>query len=285
MDDGLYVVSGVPSSLGDAPPSRRLALLVEYEGTEYAGFQLQEGHPTIQGELEQALERLTGRPARVRGASRTDAGAHALGQMVDFLTDSPLPLATFPKGLNFYLPADIRIQAACEMAPEFHSRRSASGRSYRYLMLNRAWPSPVLRRTHHWVREPLDAARMDRAAQCLVGRHDFRPLAPGLPAWRSAVREVVRWSVRREGGAIVVESEGNGFLPHQIRRANGLLIEVGKGRLPEGILRDVMAGTAPGSLKWPSAPACGLCLVAVRYPNFGLQVRVRTDETDQHIFS
>jgi tRNA pseudouridine38-40 synthase len=282
-DDGLDAGQHGLGGVAGAPPSRRLALLVEYEGTRFMGFQLQTGQPTIQGELEQALERLTGRRVRVRGASRTDSGAHALGQMVDFLTDSPLPLATFPKGLNFYLPADIRVETAYEVAPEFHSRRSASGRNYRYQILNRRWPSPLLRRTHHWVREPLDEARMHRAAQWLVGRHDFRPLAPGLPAQRSAVREVRRWSVQRQGDAISVECEANGFLPHQIRRANGLLIEVGKGRRPEGILGDVLAGAAPRSLQWPSAPACGLCLMAVDYPNFGAQVRTSTDETHQHL--
>jgi tRNA pseudouridine38-40 synthase len=253
---------------------------VEYEGGQYAGFQAQAGQPTVQGALEQALERLTGGKVRVRGASRTDAGAHALGQMVDFLTDSSLELATFPRGLNFYLPADIRVQAVYEVAPEFHSRRSAAGRSYRYLILNRPWPSPLLRRTHHWVRDALDAASMHRAAQGLVGRHDFRPLAPGLPAQRSAVREVQEWSVRREGDAVVVDCEANGFLPHQIRRANGLLVEVGKGRLPEGIVPEVLAGRAPQGLQWPSLPACGLCLMAVSYPNFGSQVRTRTDEAD-----
>jgi tRNA pseudouridine38-40 synthase len=186
--------------------------------------------------------------------------------------------------LNFYLPADIKVQAAYEMVPEFHSRRSASGRTYRYQILNRAWPSPLLRRTYHWVREPLDAALMARAAQWLVGTHDFRPLAAGFPAQRNAVREVRRWSVWREGEAVLVECQANGFLPHQIRRANGLLIEVGKGRLPEGIIQEVLGGRAPRKFQWPSAPACGLCLMAVSYPNFGFQVRTRTDEADQHLF-
>jgi tRNA pseudouridine38-40 synthase len=284
MRDGSDVGAPQPQTAGDQTAARRLALLVEYEGTRYMGFQLQAGQPTIQGELEQGLERLTGRRVRVRGASRTDAGAHARGQVVDFLTDSPLPLATFPRGLNFYLPADIKVQAAYEVVPEFHSRRSASGRTYRYQILNRPWPSPLLRRTHHWVREPLDAALMARAAQWLVGTHDFRPLAAGFPAKRSAVREVRSWSVWREGESVLVECQANGFLPHQIRRANGLLIEVGKGRLPEGIIQEVLGGTAPRKFQWPSAPACGLCLMAVSYPNFGSQVRTRTDEADQHLF-
>jgi len=270
--------------VGDQAANRRMALLVEYEGTRFMGFQLQVGQPTIQGGLEQALERLIGRPVRVRGASRTDAGAHALGQVVDFLTDSPLPVATFPRGLNFYLPADIRVQAAYEMVPEFHSRRSAAGRTYRYQILNRPWPSPLLRQSHYWVRESLDVGPMDRAAQFLVGTHDFRPLATGFPAQRSAVREVRRWSVWREGEAVLAECQANGFLPHQIRRAMGLLIEVGKGKLPEGIVQEVLGGAAPRRFQWPSAPACGLCLMAVSYPNFVSQVRTRTDEADQHLF-
>lgn len=291
LQDGLDV--GDPGSLcgrtrarasgGGGASVRRLALLVEYEGTRYAGFQAQAGQPTIQGELEQSLARLTGQRVRVRGASRTDAGAHAVGQMVDFLTDSHLPLSAFPRGLNFYLPADIKVQAAHEMAEEFHSRRAASGRTYRYLILNRPGPSPLLRRTHHWVKEPLDTGPMRRAAQWLVGAHDFRPLAAGLPTERSAVRDVRRWSVWRLDEVVVVECEANGFLPHQIRRANGLLIEVGKGRWPEAIVREVLAGATPRGFQWPSAPACGLCLMAVSYPKFGSQVRTSTHEADEHL--
>jgi tRNA pseudouridine38-40 synthase len=284
MQDGSDAGSPLSQAAGEGPPARRLALLVEYEGTWYMGFQLQSGQPTIQGELERGLERLTGQPVRVRGASRTDAGAHAQGQVVDFLTSSLLPLDTFPRGLNFYLPADIKVHAAYEVVPEFHSRRDASGRTYRYQILNRPWPSPLRRRTHHWVRERLDVEAMDRAARWLVGTQDFRPLALSFPTHRSAIRTVRRWSVWREGDTVLVECEANGFLPHQIRRASGLLIEVGRGKQPEDIVRGVMAGTAPEEFQWPSAPACGLCLTAVSYPKFGSQVRARTDETDQHLF-
>jgi tRNA pseudouridine38-40 synthase len=275
---------GPPPDTMAGTPARRLALRMEYEGTRYVGFQAQWGKPTIQGELERCLAQLTGEQLRVRGASRTDAGAHAQGQVVDFLTASLLPLPAFVGGLNFYLPADIKVQAAYEMELPFHSRRDASGRTYRYQILNRPAPSPLLRRTCHWVREPLDAAAMARAAQCLAGRHDFRVLAPGFRQDRSAVREVLRWLVWREDEAVQVECEANGFLPHQIRRANGLLIEVGKGRRPENIVEEVLEGRVPPGFQWPSAPACGLCLMAVAYPNFGAQVKASTDEADQHLF-
>ena len=251
-----------------APPARRLALVVEYDGTGYAGFQLQAGQPTIQGELEQALARFTGVGVRVRAASRTDSGAHARGQVVDFLTYSAHPVAYFPRALNFYLPPEIQVQAAYEMAPEFHSRRSASSRTYRYYILNRCWPSPVRRHTHYWVKSWLDVARMAAAAQSLVGSHDFRPLAGAYPDGRSTVRSVSRWEVWREQDTVIIECEANGFLRHQIRRTNALLIEIGNGKWPLEMLYDALNGKLKDAIKWPTIPARGLILMKVTYPNF-----------------
>ncbi|MBM3942838.1 MAG: tRNA pseudouridine(38-40) synthase TruA [SAR202 cluster bacterium] len=263
-----------------APGARRVALIVEYDGTNYMGFQRQAAQPTVQAELENSIWRLTGEDIRVRGASRTDSGAHATGQVVDFLTATPLPLDRIIGGLNFHLPADIKVQSIYQVAEEFHSRRNASSRTYVYRILNRPWPSPLLQRTHHRVRDSLDEECMRRAAAALVGVKDYRPFAVGIPPGRSTVRQVARWEVSRVGEAITIESEANGFLPHQIRRATGLLIEVGKGKLPESIIEEVLAGRAPPELQWPSTPACGLCLVKVKYPNFRSQVRATTHEAD-----
>ncbi len=244
---------------------RRLSLIVEYDGTNYNGFQLQRGQSTIQGELEKALAKFTGEHIRIRGASRTDSGAHAKGQVVDFLSASAHPVDQFPKALNYYLPKDIVVQAAQQVSLEFNSRRDATSRVYRYNILNRPWPSPLRRYTHFTFRGELQVARMESAAQGLVGIHDFRALAAGHPPDRSAVRQVYRWDVWREGDTIIIECEGNGFLRHQIRKANALLIEAGKGS-PESIVSDVLLGKLETAIPAGVLPAHGLCLMKVKYP-------------------
>lgn len=253
--------------------ARRLALLVEYEGTNYAGFQLQVDEPTIQGELERALLAFLGEHIRLRGASRTDSGAHALGQVVDFTTYRRYSAETFVGALNYYLPEDIRVARARDVESTFNSRRDAVSRVYRYRISNRPIPSPLIRRHCHWIKEPLQVERMAQAARRLVGTHDFRPLAPGHPADRSAVRTVYRWEVSRARDwedTITVTCEANGFMLHQIRRANGVLVEVGKGRWPVDAVSQILGETTGDSQgipieRIPSLPARGLCLVEVKY--------------------
>lgn len=258
--------------LGEPEP-RRLALLVEYDGGRYAGFQLQSGQPTVQGELECGLERFTSERTRVRGASRTDSGAHARGQVVDFLTHSHHRVERFPAALNYYLPPDIKVQTAFRVDPEFNSRWDAISRTYRYSILNRPWPSPLRRHTHLWVKESLNVAGMAAAAQNLVGTHDFRPLALGYPEEKSATRTVLRWNVWREEDTVVIECEANGFLRHQIRRANALLIGVGKGKYPEAVTSEVLEGERSELGARLSVPAYGLCLMKVTYPDRFLNVQ------------
>ncbi len=247
------------------PGVRRLALRVEYQGTSYNGFQLQLNQPTIQGALEEALKRFTGESIRIRGASRTDSGAHALGQGVDFLTCSKHPAEKFLAALNFFLAEDIRVLWATQVREGFHSRHSALSRVYQYRILARKEPSALLRHTHLWERTPLDTARMVEAAQFLTGTHDFRVIAPSHPKDRSAVRTVSRWEVRREADTIIIECEANGFLKHQIRKANGILLEIGKGKRQVEFTREALEGTADVS-DIPVLPARGLCLVEVKYP-------------------
>lgn len=242
----------------------RAALLVEYQGTKYAGFQLQVGHPTIQGELEKALAKFTGQETRIRGASRTDSGAHAKGQVVDFLTGTQHPLERFAPALNYHLPEDINVLEAWRVDQDFDSRRNALSRTYQYSILNRPAPSPLRRSTHYWIRECLDTGKMAEAAQLLVGVHDFRALASGHPKDRSAVREVVRWEVTRTEDNIVIECEANGFLKQQIRKANGILTEIGRGKYPVERVTQALAGAVAGT---PLLPAHGLCLISVKYPS------------------
>ena len=253
-------------------------MIVEYDGTQYLGFQIQVEQPTIQGAIEQALTAFTREQIRIRGASRTDSGAHAMGQVVDFLTQTSYSVGKFPWALNYYLPPDIKVQAAFEVNPDFHSRKNAVSRIYRYSILNRTWQSPLGRDTQHWVREQLNMDTMSQAAQHLVGILDFRPLALGHPIEKSAVRQVMRWDVRREQETIIIECEATGFLKHQIRRANAILVEVGKGKWPASIVKDTLDNKLPEGLVWPSLPARGLCLMKVTYTDFWDKVKA-TDET------
>lgn len=255
------------------PAERRLALVLEYDGTAYRGFQLQAGQPTIQGEVERALLRFTGEAIRIRGASRTDSGVHAKGQVVDFLTRRSYAVDCFPRALNFYLASDVKVQGAYEMVPEFHSRKDASSRTYRYHILTRPWPSPLRRHTHYRVPEPLDVTVMATAAQSLVGRHDFGPLALGCAGVKSTVRTVRGWDVWREDDTVIIECEANGFLRRQIRRANAVLVEIGKGRWPEAMMREALDDKLAGRVEWPQLPAHGLCLMKVTYPDFWAKVR------------
>ena len=215
--------------------------------------------------MEEALRRFTGERIRIRGASRTDSGAHAEGQVVDFLTSSRHPATRFAAALNYFLPKDIRVRNAVAVDDGFHSRRSATGRVYRYRILARPEASALRRDTHHWVREPLDLESLGEAAGALVGTHDFRAIAQGHPPDKSAVRTVKRWEGYRTGDEVVIECEANGFLKQQIRVANGILLEIARGRQPVELVADTLEGNRD-TARIPTLPARGLCLIEVKYP-------------------
>ncbi len=212
--------------------------------------------------MEKALAKFTGQETRIRGASRTDSGAHAKGQVVDFLTGTQHPLERFAPALNYHLPEDINVLEAHRVDYGFDSRRCALTRTYQYSILNRPAPSPLRRCTHLWIRECLDVGKMEEAAQLLVGVHDFRALAVGHPKDRSAVRQVIRWEVAKYEDNVVIECEANGFLKQQIRKANGILTEIGRGKYPVERVTQALAGDVAGT---PLLPAHGLCLISVKY--------------------
>lgn len=255
-----------PSEEARNGESRRLALLLEYDGTRYKGFQWQRDVPTIQGEVESALTKFTGENTRIRGAGRTDSGAHARGQVVDFLTAAPYTIDTFPRALNAHLPDDIRVRGVSQVDPEFDSRRSAVRRVYRYTVLNTRWPSALLRNYAHWVPGTLDLARMREAAGHLCGTRDFSALTAPLPPERSPVRRVTRWDVRGVDDRVLIDAEADGFLPYQIRRTNGVLVQVGLGKLETDITKRLTDGSLRELRNCPSLPAKGLCLMRVVYP-------------------
>lgn len=246
---------------------RRLAMILEYDGTAYCGSQLQENGPSIQGELERAINNLTGEAPRVAFAGRTDAGVHALGQVAAFATRSRLGPAEFTRGLNHFLPEDIAVQRAIDAPAGFDPRRDAGGRLYRYRIANRAGRSPLERNRAWHVGRPLDARAMLRAARRLEGAHDFAAFAGAYEG--STRRTLRRCDVTATGESIVLEMEAQAFLPHQVRRTAGALVEVGLGRMTEESLVALLDAGRPAAAG-PAAPACGLYLVSVAYDGLGL---------------
>ena len=246
----------------------RLALTIEYEGTRYHGFQIQVDAPSIQAELEQAIERLTGERVRVKGAGRTDAGVHAEAQVVAFDTASAHSTDTFVSALNHYLPSDIAVREAYIVKPDFDPRREARSRTYRYSILNRRTPSPMARRFTCHIRETLDLERMREAASLFLGAHDFRRFAAPLQADRtSSVRAIYNTSVEQSGSAIAIGVVGNAFLQHQVRRMAGALVDVGRGKLSADDLQAMIDNEQTDKVAH-SLPAQGLCLVRVEYADY-----------------
>ncbi len=248
---------------------RRFALLLEYDGTRYLGFQWQPGAPTIQSELELAIEKATGEEVRVAGAGRTDSGVHAWGQVAAFLTTSALSPETMVQALNHHLPNDISVHKAAEVDPGFDPRRDALSRRYSYVIYNRPTPSPILRRHSCHVRGNLNVDEMGRSAELLVGTHDFASFAKSPEkTGASTVRRVTEASIHEDGVLIILKIEGNAFLTHQVRRTAGALVEVGRGRLSVEEFAELIERPRPG-VAGPNLSPQGLFLEEVRYPDPG----------------
>jgi tRNA pseudouridine38-40 synthase len=237
---------------------------VEYEGTDFAGFQWQTDRRTVQGEIETCLRRLTGEEARVAGAGRTDAGVHALGQVVSFRAATRIPAERMAAAMNSVLPPDVRVARAAEADEAFHARFSARSRAYVYVMLDRAEPSALLRRFVCHARRKLDAASMADAASRLVGDHDCVAWANSVAEVRTTRRHILRCDVRRRGVWVLLFVEANAFLHGMVRNIAGTLMEVGAGRRSPSEVEAITASRDRANAG-PTAPACGLCLVRVRY--------------------
>jgi tRNA pseudouridine38-40 synthase len=257
---------------------RRLALLLEYDGTAYGGSQYQKNAPTVQGTLERALSRLTSEPIRVALAGRTDAGVHARGQVASFLTSSRHSVATFVKGTNALLPADISVQLAAETPAGFNPRRDAVRRWYRYLLYLRTQRSALMRDRAWHVGQPLDLEAMSQAAQALIGRHNFAAFTPPSEAKRgSTERLVYRAEVTPKRGRVVYfDIEANAFLRQMVRRIVGTLVEVGLGKRSAGEFREFVERAEPGAAT-AKAPARGLSLMKVRYESGLFDVEANED--------
>jgi tRNA pseudouridine38-40 synthase len=244
----------------------KFILLIEYDGTQYYGFQWQVGLPTIQNELEQAIRRFCGQSSRrVVAASRTDTGVHAQGQVVSFWAKSTLDTMTVVSALNYYLPRDIAVKAAYRAGDDFNVRRDALSREYRYYILNSNTRSPFSQRFALFVPKMLDIQVMNEACQLIQGEHDFASFASSLDGSKSTLRNVYEAGIERKGDFTVFLIVANSFLPHQVRSTVGLLIRLGLGKIGIEDFRDIMEARSLG-LAGPLSPACGLCLTKVNYP-------------------
>ncbi len=229
---------------------------VEYDGTDFDGFQVNPGRRTVQGILEDALARLgDGVEQRIDGAGRTDAGVHASGQVIAFTYAGRLTVTDLGRALDALLPRDVTVRDVRRAPDDFDPRYAARYREYRYTVWNGP-RSPLHERTALGLRDPLDTAAMERAGSAFIGRHDFRAFGA---AGRTSVRTVMAVRVRREGRLVTIDVRADAFLRGMVRRMVAVLLEVGLGKMDETAVRAALAGPGP-ALDGAAVPAKGLCL-------------------------
>jgi len=242
----------------------RIVLGLEYDGSEFCGWQSQAGGGAVQDALESALSTVADAPTRVVCAGRTDAGVHALAQVVHFDTDAVRPDTAWVRGVNAHLPDSVAVRWAQPVSGEFHARFSARGRRYRYLLLNRAERPGLMARRVGWFHRPLDANAMAAAAALLVGEHDFSAFRSIECQAKSPVKTLRRADVTRHGDLLVFEFEASAFLHHMVRNLVGTLVYVGKGAHPPEWVAAILAGRDRARAA-PTFEACGLYFAGVDY--------------------
>lgn len=244
---------------------RNIKLVLEYDGTNYAGFQWQKKHVSIQQALEEKLAQITKEKIRIICSGRTDAGVHALGQVVNFQTTSRIPTQAFVLALNRVHPKDIVVISAKELPQNFHARFSAKKKTYRYIIYNALLPSPFFINRAAWIKQPLDIKSMQAGVKYFTGRHDFTAFEKSGSPRNTSVCEVYKAEVRRKNKNVIeITICANRFLYGMVRAMAGFLINTGrKKRKPEEIKKALLSGDKK-NLPVP-APACGLYLVKVVY--------------------
>lgn len=243
---------------------RNVVLTIEYDGADFSGWQRQSRRPSVQAEIERAIRAVTRERVDLIGAGRTDAGVHALGQVANFHTDSRIATDRFPGALNAHTPRSIRILSAWEGAPDFHARYAATGRTYRYAVLNRAAPSAILRAHTYHIPVPLDLSAMQEAVTPLLGTHAFGAFRGVGSGERTTICTLRRADVARGGDTVLFTFEADRFLRHMVRLIVGTLLRVGQGKLvPEAVEGILVA--EDNRKAGPRAPAHGLFLVRVTY--------------------
>lgn len=259
---------------------KRVMLTVAYDGTNYHGWQIQPNGETIEGILNRCLSELLGENIEVTGASRTDSGVHAMGNIAVFDTTSPIPAEKISYALNRYLPEDIRIQKSEEVSAAFHPRHCASRKTYEYRIYCAPFPMPVKRLYSHFTYVPMDIDLMSQAADYLVGEHDFKSFCSTEAQVETTVRQIDSVEVRevcsevnersnsgcvdRIGKEIVIRVTGRGFLYNMVRIIAGTLMDVGRGHIAPQEMEKIIAAK-DRQAAGPTAPACGLTLVKIEY--------------------
>jgi tRNA pseudouridine38-40 synthase len=244
--------------------TRKIKLLIQYDGTAYHGWAAQPGMPTIQGTLIDAIEKLTGRRVELLGSSRTDAGVHALGQVAAFTIDSPVPTENFTRALNNMLPDDIAVMEAVEVPDSFDPISDTKSKIYRYSIYTGSI-RPVMQIRYCWHRPgKLDVEAMQAAAKTLLGKHDFKSFASAADTRESSVRTIITCQVAGQGEWITFDVQADGFLYNMVRNIVGTLVEVGRGRWTTQDIEKILAAKDRCEAG-PIAPACGLCLMRIFY--------------------
>lgn len=244
---------------------RNIRLLLQYEGTRYQGWQRQSSSDnTLQGKLETLLTKMCGEPIELQASGRTDAGVHAMGQVANFHTSSEMPVEAMLTYINTYLPEDVAVIAVTEAAPRFHSRLNATGKCYCYRVINSEIPNVFWRRYALEVPEKLDVKAMEKAAQLLLGEHDFKSFTSAKKGKKSTVRRIDRIAIERQEDMLIFTFEGNGFLHHMVRILMGTLLEVGMGKRSPESMADILEAKSRECAGY-LVPAKGLTLMKVYY--------------------
>lgn len=246
---------------------KRIKLVTAYDGTNYHGSQIQNNGETIEGVLKMELSSLLKEDIQIIGASRTDAGVHARGNVFVFDTESRIPPEKFTYALNARLPEDIRIQDSEEVPLTFHPRHQDTVKTYEYRVLNRKLPLPEYRLHTHFTYEALNIEKMQQACKFFIGEYDFASFCAAGSQVESTVREIYDLHVKKEGDLITISVTGNGFLYNMVRIIAGTLLKVGSGQFEPEDMEGIIQGR-DRSLAGPTAPAKGLTLIEIRYPNY-----------------
>ena len=243
---------------------KRVKMVVAYDGTNYSGWQLQKNAVTIEQKLNEALFDLLGEEIQVTGASRTDAGVHSLGNVAIFDTETRMPAEKISFALNQRLPEDIVVQESCEVPLDWHPRYQKGRKTYEYRILNATFRNPTRRLDTHFYYHNLDVERMQKAAEYLVGEHDFKSFCAVGAQVKTTTRTIYDCKVIKESDIITIRVTGNGFLYNMVRIIAGTLIKVGAGEIaPEEI--PVILEKCDRSAAGPTAPAKGLTMIGIEY--------------------
>jgi len=244
---------------------RNIKIVVEYEGTNYCGWQKQPQGPTIQEEIENALNNITGENVNLFASGRTDSGVHALEQVANFTTNSNIKAGEFQMGLNSVLPKDITIVDSIEAEPEFHAQFSAKSKIYIYKIFNSPQPSALLRHRAWFIPHSLDISKMKESSECLVGEHDFKAFAQSGAEVKTTVRTVLKVSIEPlENNMIEFSIEATGFLKRMVRLIIGTLVQVGKGKITPADFEEILHSGEKTKFVY-AAPPQGLYLKEVKY--------------------